>query len=96
VGREITTIEGLGSPESLSAVQQAFWQEDALQCGFCTAGLVVSTTALLEGNPEASEDEVREACAGHLCRCGTYHHVFDAALRAGRELGTARREGGGR
>lgn len=77
-GREITTVEGLGTPERLLPIQQAFCTEDALQCGFCTPGMVMSCAALLEHNPQPSEHEAREAIAGNLCRCGTYPHVLAA------------------
>ena len=86
VGREIRTVEGLGTPDNLSAVQQAFWDEDALMCGFCTPGFVVSVTGCLEKNPRATRDDVRAACAGNLCKCGTVPHVFNAALEAGKRL----------
>jgi len=91
VGAAITTVEGLGSPEALSPVQEAFCRRDALMCGFCTPGFVVSVTACLEREPRVDERTVRAACAGNLCRCGTYPHVFAAAERIVRE-----RAGGGR
>jgi xanthine dehydrogenase YagT iron-sulfur-binding subunit len=77
-GREITTIEGLGTPERLLPIQQAFCTEDALQCGFCTPGMVMSCAALLKQNPTPTDREAREAIAGNLCRCGTYPHVLAA------------------
>jgi xanthine dehydrogenase YagT iron-sulfur-binding subunit len=82
VGRAITTVEGLGEPGLLSRVQRAFVERDALMCGFCTPGFVVSVTACLERNPRADLDEIKRACSGNLCRCGTYPHVFQAALEA--------------
>ena len=85
-GKEVRTVEGLAPPGELSAVQQAFCEEDALMCGFCTPGFVVSVTACLEQNPAATEEEVRWACSGNLCRCGTYPHIFAAAAKAGRRL----------
>lgn len=85
-GVAITTVEGLGRADELSPVQEAFAREDASMCGFCTPGFVVSVTACLERNPAASEAEVRAACAGNLCRCGTYPQVWRAAERAGRRL----------
>ena len=91
VGREIRTVEGLGSPGDLSEVQQAFWENDALMCGFCTPGFVVSITGCLEKNPQADEKAIRSACSGNVCRCGTYPHVFAAALDAGRRLQGDRR-----
>lgn len=86
-GREITTVEGL-SKRGLTAVQKAIVAQDGLQCGYCTPGFVMSLTALLKRNPNPSEAEVRAACAGHLCRCGSYPRIFAAALAASR-AGTA-------
>jgi aerobic-type carbon monoxide dehydrogenase small subunit (CoxS/CutS family) len=82
VGHEITTVEGLGTPEKMSPVQAAFVEADALQCGFCTPGFVVASTALLKENPNPSLDQVKDALAGNLCRCGTYPRVFEAVLKA--------------
>ena len=80
-GREITTVEGL-SREKLTPVQQAIVEKDGLQCGYCTPGFVMSLTAVLKANPHPTEAEVRKACSGHLCRCGSYPRVFAAALAA--------------
>ena len=77
-GAEITTIEGLAKGGKLHPVQDAFIRHDALQCGFCTPGMVMSCAVLHERNPKAGEAEVREAIAGNLCRCGTYTHIFNA------------------
>ncbi|MEE8104730.1 MAG: (2Fe-2S)-binding protein [Planctomycetota bacterium] len=77
-GAEITTIEGLAQGGKLHPVQDAFVRHDALQCGFCTPGMVMSCAALHEHNPKAGEAEVREAISGNLCRCGTYTHIFNA------------------
>ena len=82
VGRKITTVEGLGTPENLSSVQSAFVEQDALMCGFCTPGFVTTISAYLKKNPNPTLDEVREACKGNFCRCGTYPRVFEAALAA--------------
>jgi xanthine dehydrogenase YagT iron-sulfur-binding subunit len=82
VGKRITTVEGLGTPEKMNAVQQAFVEKDALMCGFCTPGFVTAISALLKRNPHPTLDEVREACQGNFCRCGTYPRVFEAALAA--------------
>jgi xanthine dehydrogenase YagT iron-sulfur-binding subunit len=82
VGHEITTVEGLGTPEKMSAVQAAFVECDALQCGFCTPGFVVSSTALLKKNPSPNLDQVKDGLAGNLCRCGTYARVFEAVQKA--------------
>ena len=81
-GKRLTTVEGLGSPENLSGVQQAFVEHDALMCGFCTPGFVTTVTAYLKKNPNPTLEEVREACKGNFCRCGTYPRVFEAALAA--------------
>lgn len=81
-GQEVTTIEGLGSPERPDPVQAAFIAEQATQCGYCTAGLVVSARAFLERTPRPSETQVREALAGNLCRCGSHVRVIRAVLRA--------------
>ena len=80
--REITTVEGLSKGGELTPVQKAFIKCDGLQCGFCTPGLVMSVTALLKRNPKPTEQDVRKACAGNICRCGTYPRVFAAALEA--------------
>jgi xanthine dehydrogenase YagT iron-sulfur-binding subunit len=79
-GREITTVEGV-SRSGLTPVQQALVACDGLQCGYCTPGFVMSLTALMRQNPHPTEAEVRKACSGHLCRCGSYPNVFAAALK---------------
>jgi len=89
VGKEITTVEGLGTPDKMSPVQAAFVEKDAMMCGYCTSGFVTSVTALLRDNPNPTLDEVREGCKGNFCRCGTYPHVFDAALAAAKTSGGA-------
>ena len=81
-GHAITTVEGLAKDGQLSRVQQAFVQEDALMCGYCTPGFVISVTALLKRNPHPTAEQVKTACAGNLCRCGTYPRVMKAALKA--------------
>jgi xanthine dehydrogenase YagT iron-sulfur-binding subunit len=81
-GRRITTIEGLAHGDLLHAVQQAFVEHDAMQCGFCTPGMVMSCAALIERNPQCTLADVKTAVSGHLCRCGTYSNVFRAALAA--------------
>lgn len=80
--KQVTTVEGLGSPEKLNAVQAAFVEYDASMCGFCTPGFVTTISAYLKKNPNPSLAEVREACKGNFCRCGTYPKVFEAALAA--------------
>jgi aerobic-type carbon monoxide dehydrogenase small subunit (CoxS/CutS family) len=85
-GKKITTVEGLGTPEKMHPVQEAFVEHDALMCGFCTPGLVVSCAALLQKNPNPTLQQVKQACSGNVCRCGTYPHVFEAALAAARKM----------
>ncbi|MDP8921440.1 MAG: (2Fe-2S)-binding protein [Chloroflexota bacterium] len=80
--REITTVEGLGTGDELDPVQQAFVEADAFQCGFCTPGQVMSVRALLNDTPAPSEEEVRRAVSGNLCRCGAYQNIVKAGLRA--------------
>jgi aerobic-type carbon monoxide dehydrogenase small subunit (CoxS/CutS family) len=82
-GKKVTTIEGLGTPESLAPIQKAFLSADALQCGFCTPGMIVTCAALLAKNPKPTEHDVRDAVSGNLCRCGTYLGVFEACRMAG-------------
>ena len=80
--RKIRTIEGLAQGDALHPVQAAFIEHDAMQCGYCTPGMVMSCAALLERNPSPTEADVREATSGNLCRCGTYPKVFEATLAA--------------
>ena len=82
VGRKLNTVEGLGTPENMNEVQKAFVENDALMCGFCTPGFVTSISAYLKKNSRPTLEEVREACKGNFCRCGTYPRVFEAALAA--------------
>lgn len=81
-GRSVTTIEGLAGGNELQPIQRAFIDHDAIQCGFCTPGLVMSCAALLKGTPHPTTDQIRAAIGGHLCRCGTYPHVIEATLAA--------------
>jgi xanthine dehydrogenase YagT iron-sulfur-binding subunit len=81
-GREITTIEGLGTPDRMNAVQQAFVKHDAQQCGFCTPGFVTAATAFVRKHPNATVEEVRAALGGNLCRCGTYAGMMLAVADA--------------
>lgn len=80
--RHITTIEGLSSGDELHPVQQAFIEHDALQCGFCTPGMIMSCAALVERNSNPTLEDVKTATSGNLCRCGTYPKVFEATLAA--------------
>ena len=81
-GHEVTTVEGLRSEDGLHRVQQAFVEAGAVQCGFCTPGLVVATAALLERVPSPSDDVIREELSGNLCRCTGYAKIFDAVRLA--------------
>jgi xanthine dehydrogenase YagT iron-sulfur-binding subunit len=80
--RNITTVEGLGRGNELHPVQVAFIEHDGMQCGYCTPGMVMSCAALLDRNPNPTMDDVKQACSGNLCRCGTYPKVFESALAA--------------
>lgn len=80
--RRVTTIEGLAKGDTLHPVQAAFIEHDALQCGFCTPGLVMSCAALLEHTPDPTPGDIQAAISGHFCRCGTYPHVISATLAA--------------
>ena len=81
-GKEITTIEGLADGDRLDPVQQAFVDHDAMMCGFCTSGFVMSVKALLDRNPNPTLGDVKGAVSGNLCRCGTYPRIYEAALAA--------------
>lgn len=87
VGHEITTVEGLGTPEKLSPVQAAFVECDAFQCGFCTPGFIVASTALLNKHPNPSLEEIKAGLSGNLCRCGTYSRIFEAVQKAAKQRG---------
>ena len=93
-GKTVLTIEGLGSEKELHPLQQAFIEHDALQCGYCTPGMILSIEALLQKNPSPTSDEVRCAIDGNLCRCGSYPNIIQATLdasakmaRKGKDLG---------
>jgi aerobic-type carbon monoxide dehydrogenase small subunit (CoxS/CutS family) len=88
-GRKITTIEGLSHGDEMHPVQVAFVRHDAMQCGFCTPGMVMSCAALLERNATPTLTEVKHAVSGNLCRCGTYPKVFAATLDAAKQRKTA-------
>ena len=81
-GKEITTIEGMASNGDLHAVQEAFWNEHGLQCGFCTPGMIMSVEQLLEDNPKPTKDEIRHGIEGNLCRCTGYQHIVNAVEAA--------------
>ncbi|NMB41281.1 MAG: (2Fe-2S)-binding protein [Firmicutes bacterium] len=84
-GHEITTIEGLAQSEELDAVQESFVENAAVQCGYCTSGMIMSAKALLNRNPDPTEKEVREAIAGNLCRCTGYVNIVKAVLAAAKK-----------
>ncbi len=85
-GREILTIEGLASGDALHPLQQAFLEENALQCGFCTPGMILQAYALLKKNPRPSEAQVAAGLEGNLCRCGAYNRIVRAVLAAARAM----------
>ncbi len=87
-GKEVTTIEGLGDPiiGKLHPVQKAFIDHDGLQCGFCTPGMIIQAKTLLENNSSPTEQEVKEALSGNLCRCGSYEKIVQSVLAAAQEI----------
>jgi len=86
-GADITTIEGLAEQGNLHAVQEAFWDKHGLQCGFCTAGMIMTVVEMLERNPHPTAVEVRDGLEGNLCRCTGYHNIVRAALAAAEAAG---------
>lgn len=87
VGRKITTVEGIGTPDKLSPVQAAMCEKDGMMCGFCTSGFVTSITSFLKRNTNPTLDQLKEGLKGNFCRCGTYPHVFAAAMDAAKRMG---------
>jgi aerobic carbon-monoxide dehydrogenase small subunit len=86
-GREVVTTEGLAAPDgTLSPLQQAFWEKHGLQCGFCTPGMLTTLTAFLREHPNPTEDQVRDAISGNLCRCTGYANIVSAALDAAKRM----------
>jgi aerobic carbon-monoxide dehydrogenase small subunit len=86
-GAEITTIEGLARNGTMHPLQEAFWEEHGLQCGYCTPGMIMAAADLLERNPNPSEEEVRHGLEGNLCRCTGYHNIVKAVMSAaGKEV----------
>jgi carbon-monoxide dehydrogenase small subunit len=85
-GHEITTVEALGTPDNLHPLQQAFWDAHAVQCGFCTPGVLMTLVPFLETNPNPTEEEIREAISGNLCRCTGYQHIVDAVQLAAEKM----------
>ena len=84
-GSSITTIEGLAPDGQLHALQNAFWEEHGLQCGYCTPGMIMAAAGLLKDNPKPSEQEIREGISGNFCRCTGYQHIVNAIQRAASE-----------
>ena len=93
-GREVVTVEGIGQADSLHPLQEAFLARGAVQCGFCTPGMLLSAKALLDENPHPSREEIVESLSGNLCRCTGYHQIVDAveAIAAGSSSDSGRRE----
>jgi aerobic carbon-monoxide dehydrogenase small subunit len=88
-GQSITTIEGMGSEDNLHPLQEAFWNDHGLQCGYCTPGMIMAAAGLLAENPSPTEDEVRHALEGNLCRCTGYHNIVKAVLDAAKTKGAS-------
>ena len=88
-GREVKTIEGMASEPTLHPLQQAFWDEHGLQCGFCTPGMIMQSAWLLEQNPDPTEDEIRAGIAGNLCRCTGYVNIVKSIQQAAAEMRAA-------
>jgi len=88
-GHSVTTVEGLGAIDQLHPVQEAFRQAHGVQCGFCTPGILTTLVAFLGENPDPSEEEIREALSGNLCRCTGYQHIVDAVRLAAQAMKTA-------
>ena len=93
-GAEITTIEGLARDGKLHPVQEGFWEEHGLQCGYCTPGMILAGVALLNSNAAPSEPEIRRAIAGNLCRCTGYQHIVNAIQSASKKMKPVRRAAG--
>jgi aerobic carbon-monoxide dehydrogenase small subunit len=85
-GREVTTVEGLEQDGKLHAIQEGFWQEHGLQCGFCTPGMMLTSSALLTRNPNPTEGEIRQAISGNLCRCTGYVNIIKSVQHAAAKL----------
>jgi carbon-monoxide dehydrogenase small subunit len=88
-GRDVLTIEGLAANGKLDAMQEAFWNEHALQCGFCTPGMIMTSRQILERNPQPTEEEIRHGLEGNLCRCTGYQHIVKAVQAAAAGKGRA-------
>ncbi len=88
-GSKITTIEGLATNGALHPMQECFWEEHGLQCGFCTPGMIMSAVNLLADNPQPTEDQIREGISGNFCRCTGYQHIVNAIQHAASRSGSA-------
>ena len=89
-GGEVTSIEGLAKDGKLHALQDGFWEEHGLQCGYCTPGMIMAANQILERNPNPSDEEIRHGLEGNLCRCTGYQHIVNAVKHAAKKLGAAR------
>lgn len=87
-GHEIMTVEGLGTPEKLHPIQEAFWEAHGAQCGFCTPGILMTLVPFLESHPDPDENEIRHAISGNLCRCTGYQHIVDSVKLAAEKMRT--------
>jgi carbon-monoxide dehydrogenase small subunit len=85
-GHALTTVEGLGTPQNLHPLQQAFWEKHGLQCGYCTPGILMTMVPFLQENPDPSEAEIREALSGNLCRCTGYQNIVAAVKHAAEQM----------
>lgn len=85
-GHSVTTVEGLGTPEKLHPIQQAFWEAHGAQCGFCTPGILLTLVPFLESHPDPDEREIRHAISGNICRCTGYQHIVDAVKLAAEKM----------
>ena len=88
-GLEVMTVEGLGTVENLHPLQEAFWEAHGVQCGFCTPGFLMTLIPFLKENPDPSEEEIREAISGNLCRCTGYQHIVDAVKLAAEKMASS-------
>ena len=89
-GGEVTTIEGLAKNGELHALQDGFWEEHGLQCGYCTPGMIMAASQLLERHPNPTDEEIRHGLEGNLCRCTGYQHIVNAVKNAAKKLAAAR------
>ncbi len=87
-GHQIETVEGLGTPDNLHFIQEAFWEAHGVQCGFCTPGILMTLVPFLENNPDPDEDQIRHAISGNICRCTGYQHIVDAVKLAANNIET--------